>query len=51
MLTLAIYSQEGQPLAYGLTLEDARTFERSGLVVKMINEPHIELMDEGEEKC
>ena len=49
MLTLAIFSKEGQLLAYNLEMQDARIYERQGLIVKMIKTPHIELMDNGEE--
>lgn len=47
MLTLAIFSKEGQLLAYNLEMQDARIYERSGLIVKMIEQPHIELMTDG----
>ena len=50
MLTLAIFSPEGQLLVWGLTMEETRIYERQGLIVKMIKTPHIELMDDGAEE-
>ena len=50
MLTIAVYSPEGDLLAYNINEQDADTFRRQGLIVKMIKQPHIELMDDGAEE-
>lgn len=40
MLTLAVFSKEGELLACHVTFEAAMIFHRLGLVVKFIEEPH-----------
>ena len=51
MLTLAVFSPEGDLLAYNLTDELANIYRQEGLLIKLIPEPHIVLTDGVEEKC
>lgn len=48
MLTLACFDQNGELLAYNLTDELANIYQQEGLLVKIIEQPHIVLFHEGE---